>query len=539
MRAALYLVTASLAFGQQKPLTRGPNPPVVLLNGYQLICSATPVNSSDTFGRLEQLLTESGREVRFFDNCLQRRISIERLGQALGAYLADMKYDDGSAVEEVDLIGHSMGGLIARCYLSGRQEDGTFQPPFPKRVRKLITIGTPHFGAEFGVAAPDLQAAAMIPGTRFLWELATWNQFQEDLRGVSALTIVGRSKDRPGDGLVSALSASSYFVPWLPADRTRLVAGCHTSGIGAILLGCNFGETAIANIGAATHPTWPLIRGFLAGDEESLRERASAELDTELSAQASLWIGYSDESNTVLDASMFAASFRDAPESEPELLQAVPNSPARILTRTRLRDTNLEIKPDSKESLTAPVALGRGVKTLAYKSGMAIRSVEPLSTEDGVFDGGARLLPSGGRLRIRGIGLEMANRVDLDGVVSEVIAQSADGGIVIAVAERGPGAAMLSVYSDAGAHSIRVVFGTNPARLVSMDGRASWNAVAGASGYALWLGSAVGKSDLAEVGLSRELSVNPPMLPSGRVFARLWTLWDGIWSYRDTVVEIP
>ena len=184
----------------QKPLVKGTNPPVVLLNGYQLICSATPVASSDTFGRLEQLLIESGREVRFFDNCLQGRVSIERLGEAFGKYLGDLKYDDGSAVESVDLIGHSMGGLIARCYLAGCREDGTFNPSFPRRVRKLVTIGTPHFGADFGANAPDLQAAAMIPGTRFLWDLRIVEQCSQ--RGADPQIRAGRL--RPAQSKMSA-----------------------------------------------------------------------------------------------------------------------------------------------------------------------------------------------------------------------------------------------------------------------------------------------------------------------------------------------
>src|SRR5262249_14364636 len=45
---------------------------------------------------------------------------------------------------EITLIGHSMGGLVARYYLeSGRFSD---RPGFDN-VRRLVTLGTPHRGA--------------------------------------------------------------------------------------------------------------------------------------------------------------------------------------------------------------------------------------------------------------------------------------------------------------------------------------------------------------------------------------------------------
>jgi hypothetical protein len=97
----------------------------------------------------------------------------------------------------------------------------------------------------------------------------------------------------------------------------------------------------------------------------------------------------------------------------------------------------------------------------------------------------------------------------------------------------------LSVTGDAGSHSTRVVFGVNPARL-SIDGqRASWNAVPGASSYALWIGTQPGKSDLLEKTPDSSTMLELPSLPSGKAFARLWTLTDGVWSYRDSQLDTP
>lgn len=49
--------------------------------------------------------------------------------------------------EAVTLIAHSMGGLVARYWMSQRQPD-EFGTVFDAPVRRLITIGTPHLGLD-------------------------------------------------------------------------------------------------------------------------------------------------------------------------------------------------------------------------------------------------------------------------------------------------------------------------------------------------------------------------------------------------------
>lgn len=56
--------------------------PVVLLNGFQLVCtnsSSTLTASQDTFGQLASLLGGDGAPVVFFNNCSYGDISIEQL----------------------------------------------------------------------------------------------------------------------------------------------------------------------------------------------------------------------------------------------------------------------------------------------------------------------------------------------------------------------------------------------------------------------------------------------------------------------------
>src|SRR5947208_1883407 len=151
MRLGLFLLFPGLLAGQLipagQPVPKGPNPPVVFLNGYQSTCSG--VDFAGTFGTADKLLQANNLVSLFFDNCsVPGRPTLEALGAAFGQYLASLKYTDGSPVTQVDVVVHSMGGLILRCYLSGKQDTATasFQPPATVPIRRAVFLGTPHFG---------------------------------------------------------------------------------------------------------------------------------------------------------------------------------------------------------------------------------------------------------------------------------------------------------------------------------------------------------------------------------------------------------
>ncbi|MBK7425081.1 MAG: alpha/beta fold hydrolase [Propionivibrio sp.] len=69
-----------------------------------------------------------------------------------------------TGAKQVILIGHSMGGLVARAYL---RRYGS------ARVKRLLTLGTPHAGSELARAGIGENARQMTPGSAWLKALAS------------------------------------------------------------------------------------------------------------------------------------------------------------------------------------------------------------------------------------------------------------------------------------------------------------------------------------------------------------------------------
>ena len=217
--------------------------------------------------------------------------------------LTALRYTDGTTVPEVDIVAHSMGGLIVRSYLTGKQSSpGTFNPPITTKVRKAIFTGTPHFGAKIANLTLGIgsQAPAMIPGSRFLWDLSQWNQGVDDLRGTDALAIIGSggfSGDAQGasDGVVALTSASLSFAFGYPDERTRIVPYCHTE---LSTLRCH-NRTPLAKVDSETHLTSAIVRSFLSGTDAWKRLGWSPSQDRYLSRQAGLYFAFQDSFGTV------------------------------------------------------------------------------------------------------------------------------------------------------------------------------------------------------------------------------------------------
>ncbi len=237
-------------------------PPVVLLNGWETgFTNDCPVSASSsvTFGNLAQYLVKDGVPiVYFFDNCVEDpNQAIETLGSDLGNFLSSLKYDTGESVPQVDLVCHSMGGLIARAYLAGLQPDGSLTPPAATLVRDMVLIAVPNFGSFVAgnyleSIQPGTQNAELIPGSSFLWNLATWNQRGDDLRGVNTIGVIGNA----GFWLPSlesgteSLNASDGFGK--PDQRLAGLCGAAVFGETRIVPYCHIDPSAFTNTAFGT-----------------------------------------------------------------------------------------------------------------------------------------------------------------------------------------------------------------------------------------------------------------------------------------------
>jgi len=141
---------------------------------------------------------------------------IELLEEQLDSYLQNYK--------QVDVVAHSMGGLLLRQYLAEHDDNP---------VRRVLFLSTPHFGSnianllvEIGAIAytGNIQASEMLPGSDFLWQLNSLEG--AELEGVSVLNVYAREQKQllKGDLVVSTSHA------WLPWAANAEVDGDHHLG---------------------------------------------------------------------------------------------------------------------------------------------------------------------------------------------------------------------------------------------------------------------------------------------------------------------
>ncbi|MDQ0710597.1 hypothetical protein QFZ55_000049 [Streptomyces luteogriseus] len=95
-------------------------------------------------------------------------LSLRELGRRLAWGIYNLHSSKG---ESVDLVGHSMGGLIVRAAILGVTHHAPEEkwPPFI-RVEDAVTLGTPHYGTQQNCEELTLQCQQMKPGSSFL----TW-----------------------------------------------------------------------------------------------------------------------------------------------------------------------------------------------------------------------------------------------------------------------------------------------------------------------------------------------------------------------------
>ncbi|MFE9683492.1 esterase/lipase family protein [Streptomyces sp. NPDC006285] len=129
-------------------------PPVVLLHGF--------IDNRSVFVLLRRSLAQHGRQQIESLNYSPLTCDIRTAAELLGRHIEEICERTGR--QEVDIVGHSLGGLIARYYVQRLGGD--------VRVRTLVTLGTPHAGTR---VVPLMNAHPIVrqmrPGSGVLREL--------------------------------------------------------------------------------------------------------------------------------------------------------------------------------------------------------------------------------------------------------------------------------------------------------------------------------------------------------------------------------
>ncbi|MFH8338831.1 esterase/lipase family protein [Streptomyces sp. AM6-12] len=132
-----------------------PSPPVVLLHGF--------IDNRSVFVLLRRSLAQHGGQRVESLNYSPLTCDIRTAAELFGRHVEEICARTGS--DRVDIVGHSLGGLIARYYVQCLGGD--------LRVRTLVTLGTPHSGTR---VAPLADAHPIVrqmrPGSVVIEELS-------------------------------------------------------------------------------------------------------------------------------------------------------------------------------------------------------------------------------------------------------------------------------------------------------------------------------------------------------------------------------
>lgn len=133
--------------------TRGPSrhPPVILLHGL--------MQNRSSLLLLERRLRAAGYQAVSINT--PTWLPLDRLIDRLAESVAAVRRTTGAS--QVHLVGHSMGGLLARCYL--HRQHG------PPPVAACVTIGSPHHGTELATLAFSRLGRALHPASPLLSSL--------------------------------------------------------------------------------------------------------------------------------------------------------------------------------------------------------------------------------------------------------------------------------------------------------------------------------------------------------------------------------
>ena len=254
--------------------------PVVLVHGW---CGSP---SEFTWGQTLSLLQLRGLTGDYARYPTDSEPDLARLAGYLRSEVSRILNDpilNPANATQVDIVTHSMGGLVTRAWIAGMAIDEVGQVHYNNEVRRLIMAASPHYGVPFrafqaGLLSQRLglcsalrpvrrsQATQMEFGSHFLWVLhQKWSTtpFAHDKKH-DVLTIVGTGFD-PTDASDSVVPIASATLSD-PDVRARYVDRGHFS--------------SIVEVDEQEHETFELVSSFITATDPRNPEADACELPT-------------------------------------------------------------------------------------------------------------------------------------------------------------------------------------------------------------------------------------------------------------------
>lgn len=273
--------------------------PVVLVHGFN--------SNRKAFGQLEEFLElRDSIQVFSFDYSEHTTLNlnkypqwkeinwpIERIAGEFGSYICEtvkggvLNLENGSCSDSksVDVVAHSMGGLVSRAYMAGMAtlgNDSTGKPiklPYhsSNSIRKLVMAGTPNYGVSvaslaetFDIPLVDLikhpQIKQLAYGSQFVWNLhwAWRNKLKHRTLPTenNLLLIAGTNTETTAEISDCVVDVASAVLPeefLANKDRIRYLPYKHTYA----RPGCINKSPELAKVVGYQHETYKLIRSFL------------------------------------------------------------------------------------------------------------------------------------------------------------------------------------------------------------------------------------------------------------------------------------
>ncbi len=162
LEEAAHLGASPLGTSHLSPAQRGLVVGDVEAAGTPIICLHGVTDNRSIFTVLRRALRGRGFGRVYAMNYSPLTADIVEVAGRLGELIADVCEQTG--YERVHVVGHSMGGLVARYYVQRLGGD--------RNVHTVCTLGTPHSGSQLAHLVPWPVARQMRPGSDLLTELA-------------------------------------------------------------------------------------------------------------------------------------------------------------------------------------------------------------------------------------------------------------------------------------------------------------------------------------------------------------------------------